>query len=83
MHKDSRNTPAMSQLSQLHTGVSDAGSSDPKDSPMTEGREGEGLRGETIRLFVMAGTSSSFLAHEPLIRSETRAASFRLNIARK
>lgn len=43
MHKDSGNTAAMSQLSQLHTGVSGAGSSDPKESPMTEGREGEGL----------------------------------------
>lgn len=43
MHKDSRNTAAMSQLSQLHTRVSGAGSSDPKESPRTEGREGEGL----------------------------------------
>lgn len=83
MHKDPGNTAAMSQLSWLHTGLSGAGSSDPKDSPMTKGREGEGLWGETMRLFVMAGTSSSFPAHEPLIRSETRAASFRLNIARK
>lgn len=42
-HKDSGNTAAMSQLSQLHRGVSGSGSSDPKESPMTEGREGEGF----------------------------------------
>lgn len=42
-HKDSGNTAAMSQLSQPHTGVSAAGSSDPKDSPTTKSREGEGF----------------------------------------
>lgn len=43
MHKDSRNAAAMSQLSQLHAGLSGAGSCGPKESPTTKGREGEGL----------------------------------------